>query len=200
MTEKNDARIWRMEDQPAPKGLELFTWDELHILDWMLARAALTKPNLGKRERDKHRQDVESVETDIIAQAERIGSADYARHLAWCRKMWLGRTGQDDYVCAVTGSEYDGWEYTDIMQRRAALRARPDVQQVIARAVVTLRAEAAAGQPAPLHPYCIFNEERCRVPERCPKGDAAIDRWVVRRCRGDCADASAAITKETSTA
>jgi hypothetical protein len=61
---------------------------------------------------------------------------EYARHLDWCRSCWRRRTGRDDYIPAITGaiyggSEYADWEAANIMERRAALRALPDIAALI---------------------------------------------------------------------
>jgi hypothetical protein len=126
----------------------------------------------------------------IVAQASQVDSQDYARHLEWCSSLWRRRTGRDDYVPAVTGAnngqgEYNDWDTPDLMQRRAALHALPETQRLTGARGAAPR---AAGHPAPLHFYCIFNERHCcdRNAERPGNDDPDLVRWVTRKCSGGC--------------
>jgi hypothetical protein len=133
MSRALEARLTRLERELGGSPDE--TNDELNIRLWDMARELLARPDATAEMRDQFRQVAERIEADIKAQAAQGASADYVRHLAWERAMWKSRTGRDDYVPAVTGmGEYDDWDAPDIMARRAALRARPDVQGLIGAA------------------------------------------------------------------
>jgi hypothetical protein len=186
-----EGRLDRLDDTAEPDDeLGELTYDELMILRWYLARDLVADPKTPSGERAAGERQIEDVEADIVAQAAQVASADYARHLAWCRSMWKSRTGRDDYVPAVTGAmngygEYLDWDRPDIMQRRAALHALPEIQRLTGAGAA---AHEGAGRPAPLHLYCIFNERhRCdRSAERPGSDDADLARWVTRKCSGGC--------------
>jgi hypothetical protein len=170
MTRALEARLERLEDEAAGHDeLDQLTYDELMILRWYLARDLVADPKTSPGERAARQRQIEDVEADIVAQAAQVASPDYARHLAWCRSLWKSRTGRDDYVPAVTGAmngygEYNDWDAPDLMQRRAALHALPEIQRLTGAGG---DAHTASGHPAPLHLYCIFNERRGRsMPDR----------------------------------
>jgi hypothetical protein len=132
-----EARLARLEREIGGSADE--TYDELNIRIWDMARELVARPDIPAAERDEWRQLVERIEADIVAQAAQLASPHDERHLAWVRAMWKSRTGKDDYVPAVTGAEngmgeYADWEAPNLMARRAALRARPDIQRLIAAA------------------------------------------------------------------
>jgi hypothetical protein len=191
MTRALEARLDRLEDDTAEPDDELgeLTYDELMILRWYMARDLVADPKTPPGERAAGQRQIEEVEADIVAQAAQVASADYARHLAWCRSMWRSRTGRDDYVPAVTGAmngygEYLDWDRSDIMQRRAALHALPAIRRLTGAGA---EAHRAPGHPAPLHLYCIFNERCCRRSIEPPgSDDADLARWLTRKCTGGC--------------
>jgi hypothetical protein len=132
-----EARLARLEREIGISADE--TYDELNIRLWDMVRELLARPDATAEMRDQSRQVAERIEADIKAQAAQVASADYATHLAWVRAMWKSATGKDDYVPAVTGAEngmgeYEDWEAPNVMARRAALRARPDIQRLIGAA------------------------------------------------------------------
>jgi len=190
MTLALEARLGRLEDNTSGgDDLGQLTHDERTILQWQASRASAADPETSPGERDACAQRIEKIEADIVAQAVQVESPDYARHLAWCRSMWKSRTGGDDYVPAVTGAnngygEYLDWDRPDIMQRRAALHALPEIRRLTG----ARGAAHTAGHSAPLHLYCIFNEgHRCdRGAERPGSDDADLVRWVTRKCSGGC--------------
>jgi hypothetical protein len=190
MTRALEARLEWLEGITAGDELAQLTYDELNILLWQAARSVAADPETSAGERDAFEQRSKDIEADIVAQARQVASPDYARHLAWCRSAWKSRTGRDDYVPAVTGAENGhgedhDLERPDIMLRRAALHALPEIQRLTGASGA---ASMAGGHPAPLHPYCIFNEpHRCRRSDERPgDDDAGLDRWVTRRCSGGC--------------
>jgi hypothetical protein len=195
MTLAFEARVARLEDGISGEDdLGRLTNDERNILLWQASRALAADPETSPGQRDACQQRIERIEADIVAQATQVASPDYAAHLEWCRSMWKSRSGRDDYVPAVTGAnngygEYLGWDLPDIMQRRAALHALPEIQRLTgADGAVGGAARMAAGHPAPLHLYCIFNEpHRCRrSAERPGNDDRDFVRWVTRKCSGGC--------------
>ena len=145
MTGAIETRLARLEHDAADGG-EL-TKDERNIEDWELARMVAEHAEMPAELREKCKRLADEIEADILAQAAQIARPGYARHLDWCRSMWRKRTGKDDYVPALTGAmngmgEYEDWDAPNVMQRRAALRARPDIQRLIGAT------HAAGAEPA----------------------------------------------------
>ena len=131
-----ERRIRKLE---GPKGtdLEQLTDDELEIYLLEINRAIVADESVAQDEREECERHIAEIEADIIRGAEKQASPEYQAHLEHCRENWRKRTGRDDYVPALfyrNGSgEYDAWEKPDVMARRAALRANPIVQELLAR-------------------------------------------------------------------
>src|SRR6185295_3341099 len=126
-----ERRIRKLE---GPKGtdLEQLTDDELEIYLLEINRAIVAAESVAQDEREECERHIAEIEADIIRGAEKQASPEYQAHLEHCCESWWNRTGQDDYVPALTGSisgrgEYADWEKPDVMARRAALRASPIV-------------------------------------------------------------------------
>jgi hypothetical protein len=191
-----EGRVARLEGEPGDgtvgdTDLAYLTDDELTIVLWISSRALAAHPEADDDRREEFKRKAENIEAGIIRQAARLASPDYGDFFEACRSNWKTKTGKDDYVPPVSVESGDTWDFPDIMQRRAALWARPDVQRLIGAAGA---AAPGAGKPAPLHIYCFFNDwEHCRKPELLPDDPDGL-RWLARRC-SDCGGASAASAK-----
>jgi hypothetical protein len=131
-----ERRIRKLESV-LPDGLAALTWDELEIHLLEINRVIAARESLSPDEREEREKHIAEIEADIIRMAEEQASPQYQAHLEYCRESWRKRTGRDDYVPALfyrNGfGEYDAWEKPNVMARRAALRASPIVQEVLAR-------------------------------------------------------------------
>lgn len=133
---KFDIRLAKLEAMLDPGGLNLnrLTTDELLMAIWDVARAALATDTITPERRAELTRTVEGIEVGIRSQAALRAQPDYARHLEYVRGK------RETYVPAVCGfdgqgngmREYDGLHEPNIMARRAAILARPDVQALIA--------------------------------------------------------------------
>jgi hypothetical protein len=115
------------------------TWDELQfaLLDLLRDILARGDSSLSEEDRAEVTAHIARIEADIAATAAMQASQEYSAHLKWCRAMWGKKTG-NKYVMAVTGAsvyggntEYMDWDAPNIMEKRAALRARQDVKELI---------------------------------------------------------------------
>jgi hypothetical protein len=118
----------RLRKLEGPQGTELeqLTADELQIYLLEVSRAILADESVAQDKREARERRIAEIEADIIKMATKQASPEYARHLEWCRARWRGRTGQNDYVPALTGSnngfgEYSDWEKPDVMANKGHL-------------------------------------------------------------------------------
>jgi hypothetical protein len=136
MTVTGMARRIRKLESVLPDGLAALTWDELEIHLLEVNRVIAARESLSAGEREERERHIAEIEADIIRTAEKQASPEYQAHLEYCRESWRKRTGRDDYVPALfyrNGfGEYDAWEKPNVMARRAALRASPTVQELLA--------------------------------------------------------------------
>ena len=128
-----ERRIARLESSidPSGSGLSHLTDDEVSIRLLDTARAFLACDDAPVEYPELCAQaaaTVAELEAGIVATAAHQCTPGYDKHIAWVQG---DRADLRPYVPAVFGSEYDGLDRTRIMERRAALRARPDVQALI---------------------------------------------------------------------
>lgn len=137
-----DRRLARLEvNNPKSDGLSALTDDELQVALLDAARTIADNPEHPEQERDAALLHVVEVEASIRHQAGQLRDPAYAAHLEWVRgKRWSA----EEYVPALCATAIDGGgfvssivEYADlhrprVKQRRAALRARPDIAVLIA--------------------------------------------------------------------
>lgn len=114
------------------------TFDELNIEILDVQRLIASHPDTPDARREECLAGVAEIEADIRAMARKQAEAGYADHLAYVAKAW---GGVEKYVPALTGAnsgmaEYDGREFPDLMERRANLRARPDIARLIGQMMI----------------------------------------------------------------
>jgi len=127
-----ERRIRKLESV-LPDGLAALTCDELEIHLLEINRVIAARESLSPDEREEREKHIAEIEADIIRTAEKQASPEYQAHLEHYRESWRKRTGQDDYVPALTEfGEHSDWEKPDVMARRSALRASPIVQELLA--------------------------------------------------------------------
>jgi hypothetical protein len=134
-----NLRLSRVEASLRPQGaddLRHLTGDELSMRLWDVSRKLLASERLSEPDRSIISVEVGKIEAGIVAQARMRAEPSYARHLA------IVQGSRPYYVPAICGldgmansmTEYHDLHTPDIMERRAAIFARPDVQALIARA------------------------------------------------------------------
>ena len=146
-----ERRIARLEASidPAGSGLSHLTDDEVSIRLLDTARAFLACDAAPVEYPELCAQaalTVAELEASIVAMAAHQCTPGYDKHIAWVQG---DRADLRPYVLAVFGSEYDGLDRTRIMERRAALRARPDVQALIAQGIAAAGVVANSPEPSP---------------------------------------------------
>lgn len=112
------------------------TDDELRIMLLDAWRQILkASENLDSETVDPVAREVKEIEARIVAVARKQASPEYAAHLADLRKSWGQRSPGVEYVCDLfdTCRGYD-WEWPNVMERRRALRERPDIAALLASA------------------------------------------------------------------
>ena len=115
-------------------SLARLTWDEIQIRLLDLCRKASVATNIPPDERAHAAARVAKIEAGIKAQAKLRREPGYERHIAYVA------SGRPDYVPAVCGwdgvgngmVEYGDLDRPEVMRRRAAILARPDVHALIA--------------------------------------------------------------------
>lgn len=119
-------------------GLAALTWDELEVRVMDLSRKVAADPCHDQAVREEAAARVERIEDGIRYQASALRRPGYAAHLACVSR---GRDGYVPAVCAMEAGhgafcssgmmEFGGLDRPRIMERRAALRARPDIALLI---------------------------------------------------------------------
>ncbi len=138
------ARLAKLEERMSPDtSLEALTNDELSAILLDVLRHSAADAELGQDERAAVAAELARVEADARWQAA------LARHPAYAAALDRMRDLIPDFVPAIFGSVgcENGWvevadlEKPRVMDRRAALRSRPDIQELI---------EAGAKETAPV--------------------------------------------------
>jgi hypothetical protein len=142
-------RIGRLEKAMAPSkddpyGLGALAYDEITVQLLMIYRFTAADASASETVRRDASAQAAKIEDEIrsVARAWRVPPAP--ENLGWRRSMHLERTGRDDYELPLTrcGEGDNCWRWPDIMQRRRALRALPEIAALIAEgeAIAAIRA------------------------------------------------------------
>ena len=133
--------VWNTGIGPAPMASSApahvgrcGTWDEIQIRLLDLCRKASVATNVSADDRAHAAARVAKIEAGIKAQAKLRREPGYERHIAYVAS---GRPDYGPAVCGWDGAangmvEYDDLDRPGVMERRAAILARPDVHALIA--------------------------------------------------------------------
>lgn len=127
-----DRRIRKLESAISG-GIAALTYDELCVRIFELSKIAVEDETFEPEERERWEKLVAEIEADIIHTAASHANPKYQNHWEWVRSMWRKRTGQDDYIPALTRIGESGWDTPNLIERRVALRSSPVVQELLAR-------------------------------------------------------------------
>lgn len=112
------------------------TFDEINVALLDYYRSIAEAPEATAQQRATAAEAAKGIELDIAAMATKQRQPSYAGHLDYVGRELKARG--IEYVPALTRAdcgmaEYDGGLTPDVMQRRATLRARPDIAVLLAR-------------------------------------------------------------------
>ena len=130
-----ERRIAKLEGGRQTTSQNL-TFDELNVALLDCHRSIALAPEATAQQKTDAAASARAIESDIVAMAAKQRRPSYAVHLDYVGRELKARGVE--YVPALTRAdcgmaEYDGWDAPDLMQRRAALRARPDIAELLAR-------------------------------------------------------------------
>ena len=137
-------RLHKLERlKPDQDDLRLRTWDELNVrilelcfvpgspTDAVQSQVADDETDLAFANQILER--IQYILKDISDAHAMRSKSNYADHMTRIATEWKFRHNRSDpYVPALLEDEYDGFEYPDLMARRAAVRSNPVVMSVLA--------------------------------------------------------------------
>lgn len=133
------SRVARLEKALAPSeddpyGLRALTNDEITVQLLQACRLIAADPSVLEPERQRAAAEAAEIENEIRSMARAWRVAPAPENLEWRRAMHRKTTGRDDYELPLTrtGEGDDLWRWPDIMARRRALRALPEIAVLIA--------------------------------------------------------------------
>jgi hypothetical protein len=144
MPRSHEQRLVDLELKAAPPFnlkayVEGLTFDELLIAERDALRMILAKGSDDAPERDAALATIRETEERIRRAARAQREPSYESHRSYVSSSWARRCaheqwGEIPYVHSVLGDEYDSWACPNVMQRRQALRNRPDIRALLEEA------------------------------------------------------------------
>ncbi len=133
------SRVIRLEEKAQrtrdsdPYGLVGLTYDEHVVMLLDICREIVADPAVDPAERDQCDAEIAKIEDEIMAKWRgHLRTPADTSGMLW-RREWRGPQGEE-YVEPLTYCGEGDLHAPNVMQRRAALRARPDIQRLLADA------------------------------------------------------------------